>query len=318
MKTIIKSWIVSACLACSAHAAVYPEKPITLVVPFPAGQTTDIIARAFAEELQKDLKQPVIVENKAGAGGIIGTEAAKRSSNNGYTILFTSTGPASINESLYKSIPYKTMQDFDQIAVLYEMAQVLVTRADMPANHVDELVKYLKTKPGTNYASGGVGLTNHLTMEMFKRYADVDLVHIPYKGATAALTGLIGGDVDLMVESLPAAMPHIKSGRLKIIATGSAKGLAEYPEVESIAKYYPGFHAATWVALMTPKGTPPEILDRLHISTQAIIKTDRMQRLFKENAADPMALSREQSRAYIESEIAKWSAIIKEGNISAE
>lgn len=317
MKTIIRGLLASACLAFSAHAA-YPEAPIKLIVPFPPGQTTDIIARAFAEEMQKDLKQPVIVENKAGAGGIIGTEAAKRSPNDGYTILFTSSGPASINESLYKSIPYHTLRDFDPIAVLYEMAQVLVTRTDMPANRVDELVAYLKKKPGTNYASGGTGLTNHLTMEMFKRYAGVDVVHIPYKGATAALSGLIGGDVDLMVESLPAAMPHIQAGRLKMIATGSAKGLPGYPEVESIAKYYPGFNATTWVALMTPKGVPPAILDQLNKTTQAVIKTERLQKLFRENAALPMAQTRQQAQEYIGAEVAKWKVIVTEGNISAD
>ena len=317
MKSIIKGLLVSACLTFSAHAA-YPEGPIKLIVPFPPGQTTDIIARAFGEELQKELGQPIIVENRAGAGGIIGSDAAKRSPSDGYTILFTSSGPASINESLYKSIPYKTLRDFDPIGVLYEMAQVLVTRSDMPADRLDELVKYLKAHPGTNYASGGIGLTNHLTMEMFKRYSGVDVLHIPYKGATAALTGLIGGDVDLMVESLPAAMPHITSGRLKIIATGSAKGLKGYPEVESIAKYYPGFNATTWVALMTPKGVSPEILDTLHKSTLNVIKTERLAKLFRENAAEPMALSREQSEAYIAAEIAKWNVIITEGKISAD
>ncbi|AHV91201.1 Bug family tripartite tricarboxylate transporter substrate binding protein [Bordetella holmesii] len=143
MKTIIKGLLISACLTVSAHAA-YPEGPVKLIVPFPPGQTTDIIARAFAEELQKELQQPIIVENRAGAGGIIGTEAAKRAPNDGYTVLFTSGGPASINESLYKAIPYRTLSDFDQVAVLYEMAQVLITRADMPASRVDELVAYLK------------------------------------------------------------------------------------------------------------------------------------------------------------------------------
>ena len=315
MKLIFKSLLASACLAFSAHAA-YPDAPIKLVVPFPPGQTTDIIARAFGEELQKELGQPVIVENKGGAGGIIGTEAAKRAPNDGYTILFTSGGPASINESLYKDIPYKTLTDFDPIAVLYDMSQVLVTRADIPASRVDELVQYLKQHPGTNYASGGIGLTNHLTMEMFKRYADVDVVHIPYKGATAALTGLIGGDVDLMIESLPAAMPHIKSGRIKMIATGAANGLVGYPEVESIAKYYPGFNSTTWVALMTPKGVDPAILDKLHQSTQSVIKTERLLKLFRENAAEPLELSRDQSTAYIAAEIEKWGTIIKEGNIS--
>lgn len=317
MKTLLKSLIASACLVASAHAA-YPQGPVKLIVPFPPGQTTDIIARAFGEEMQKELGQPVIVENRAGAGGIIGTEAAKRAASDGYTILFTSSGPASINESLYKSIPYKTLTDFDPIAVLYEMAQVLVTRSDFPADKLDGVVKYLQEHPGRNYASGGVGLTNHLTMEMFKRHSGVNVVHIPYKGATAALTGLIGGDVDMMVESLPAAKPHINSGRLKMIATGSAHGLIGYPEVETFSKYYPGFHATTWVALLTPKGVSPEILDKLNKTTLNVINTDRMKTLFAQNAARPMQLTPQQSADYIAGEVAKWNTIIAEGNISAE
>lgn len=317
MKTILKGLLASACLVFSAHAA-YPDAPIKLIVPFPPGQTTDIIARAFAEEMQQALQQPVIVENRAGAGGIIGTEAAKRAPNDGYTILFTSSGPASINESLYKSIPYRTLSDFDPIAVLYEMAQVLVTRADMPANRVDKLVTYLKQHPGTNYASGGIGLTNHLTMEMFKRYAGIQALHIPYKGAPLALAGLMGGDVQMMVESLPAAMPLIKSGRIKMIATGSAKGLPGFPEVETIAKYYPGFNATTWVALLTPKGAPTGVLDKLNETTLAVIGTERMQKLFRDNAALPMQTSRQQAHDYIGAEIAKWKVIIDEGKISAD
>jgi tripartite-type tricarboxylate transporter receptor subunit TctC len=317
MRIFFKSLIASCCLVSVAHAA-YPDAPIKLVVPFPPGQTTDIIARAFSEEMQKSLGQPVIVENRAGAGGIIGTESAKRAPNDGYTILFTSSGPASINESLYKNIPYKTLEDFDPIAVLYEMAQVMVVRNDFPADKLDGVIAYLKENPGKNYASGGVGLTNHLTMEMFKRYAGVNPVHIPYKGATAALTGLISGDVELMVESLPAAKPHIESGRLKMIATGSAKGLAGYPEVESVSKYYPDFNATTWVALMTPKGVDPETLKKLNTATLEIIKTDRMQKLFNANAAQSMELTPKQSSDYIKSEIAKWNTIVKEGNISAD
>jgi tripartite-type tricarboxylate transporter receptor subunit TctC len=317
MKTLFRSLIASVCLVASAHAA-YPEGPIKLVVPFPPGQTTDIIARAFGEEMQKELGQPVIVENRAGAGGIIGTEAAKRAAGDGYTILFTSSGPASINESLYKNIPYKTLSDFDPIAVLYEMAQVLVTRSDFPADKLDGVVKYLKENPGRNYASGGVGLTNHLTMEMFKRHADVNVVHIPYKGATAALSGLIGGDVDMMVESLPAAKPHINSGRLKMIATGSNKGLIGYPAVETFANYYPEFNATTWVALLTPKGVSPEILEKLNKTTLNVINTERMQKLFAENAARPMQLTAQQSADYIGGEIAKWKTIITDGNISAD
>lgn len=317
MKTILKALVGSMLIAASAQAA-YPDKPVKLIVPFPPGQTTDIVARAFGEELQKELGQPVIVENRAGAGGIIGTEAAKRAPADGYTILFTSSGPASINESLYKNIPYHTLADFDPISVLYEMAQVMVVRADFPADKVDGVVKYFQENPGKNYASGGIGLTNHLTMEMFKRYSGLDLRHIPYKGATAALTGLIGGDVEIMVESLPAATPHIKAGRIKMIATGSGKGLAGYPEVESIAKYYPGFHATTWVALMTPKGVPADILDQLNKATLNVIKTERMQALFRSNAALPMDLTRQQSVEYIATEISKWKTIITEANISAD
>lgn len=301
-------------------AAAYPDKPIKIVVPFPAGQTTDILARAMAEEMSKVVDQPIYIENKGGAGGIIGIEAAKRSPNNGYTVLVASSGPLAINPHLYKDIPYQTLEDFEPVAMVLEVPQFLVTRTDFPANTLAELVKVVKEKPGQfNYASGGVGLTNHLTMEMLKNRTGMEISHIPYKGATAALTGLIGGDTQMMFESGPAIIPHVEAGRLKILAVGSQKGSPRFPDVKSVHEGgVKGFDAATWMAVMVPKGTPKDVIARLNQITNQVLALPSIQERFTSVTATVRIATVEETRAFLESELALWKDTIDKGNIKPE
>lgn len=301
-------------------AAAYPDKPIKVVVPFPAGQTTDILARALADELAKVFEQPIYIENRGGAGGIIGVEAAKRSPNDGYTVLIASSGPLAINPNLYKDIPYQTMEDFEPVAMILDVPQFLVTRSDFPVNDLSDLVAHAKKNPGElNYASGGVGLTNHLTMEMLKNRTEMDVRHIPYRGATAALAGLIGGDTDMMFESGPAIIPHVEAGRLKVLAVGSQKGSSRFPEVKSVHELgVQGFDAATWMAVMVPKGTPQEAIQILNKGINQVLELPVMQERFKSVTADAHIATVEETRAFLESELALWKDTIVKGNIQPE
>jgi len=318
---LVRSLVFAAFAICAGTAsAAYPEKPIKVIVPFPAGQTTDIISRAVADELAKVVDQPIYIDNKGGAGGIIGVEAAKRSPADGYTVLIASSGPLAINPSLYKDIPYDTMADFEPVAMIIDVPQFLVTRSDFPARTLPELIEYVKERPGKlNYASGGVGLTNHLTMEMLKNRTDMDIRHIPYRGATAALSGLIGGDTDMMFESGPAIMPHVEAGRLNVLAVGSRKGSAVFPDVKSVHDLgVEGFDAATWMAVMVPKGTPQEVIETLNKSINQVIALPAMQERFNALTASAHIASADETRQFLERELALWKETIVKGNIRAE
>jgi len=314
---------LGACLGAGASAqaqAQYPENPIKAVVPFPAGQATDILARLFTAPLSDVLKQPVYVENKGGAGGIIGIEAARRSPNDGYTILLASSGPLSINQNLYKDIPYDTLRDFDPVAMMLVNPQFLVVREDFPASNLEELIEVVKKNPGKyNYGSGGVGLTNHLTMEMLKQRTGMDIRHVPYRGATAALSGLIAGDTAMMFESGPPIIPHVQAGKLKIIAVGRKERSDRFPDVPSVHEAgVEGFDAATWIAVMVPKGTPQPVIERLNAATNEVLQQPGIRKQFADVTASAMIATPEQTRAFIDSEIRLWRDTIRKGNIQAE
>lgn len=301
--------------------SAYPEKPVRIIVPFPAGQTTDVLARAIGQNLSESLKQTFYVENRGGAGGIIGMEAAKRAEPDGYTIAFSSSGPLGINPTLYKKIPYDTLADFSVVAVIVTAPQFLVTRADFPANNLRELIQHVKANPDKlSYGSGGSGLTNHLTMEMFKRQAgSLDLLHVPYRGATAALTGLIGGDTAMMFESGPAIMPHVKNGALKIFAVGAKSGSKALPEVPSVDKAgVPGFDATTWAAVVVPKGVPPKIIDTLNSAIQVALDDPGIQSQFAGLGAEIVHMDPGQSQVFVKSEVSRWGEVIRSAGISID
>jgi tripartite-type tricarboxylate transporter receptor subunit TctC len=320
MKAIRSMAFALMALCGGTAAAAYPEKPIKIIVPFPAGQTTDIISRSVANELTKVLNQSVYIDNKGGAGGIIGVEAAKRSPADGYTVLIASSGPLAINPSLYPDIPYNTMEDFEPVAMIIDVPQFLITRSDFPAKTLPELIKYVKERQGDlNYGSGGVGLTNHLTMEMLKNRTDMNVRHIPYRGASAALAGLIGGDTDMMFESGPAIMPHVKAGRLNVLAVGSRKGSTVFPDVKSVHDLgIDGFDAATWMAVMVPKGTPADVIQTLNKSINQVLALPAMQEGFHTLTASAHIATPEETRKFLERELALWKDTIVKGNIRAE
>ena len=301
-----------------ALAQSYPERNIQFVVPYPAGQTTDVLARVIADDFREIMKATVYVENKGGAGGILGMNFGKQAAPDGYTVLVTASGPTGINPSLYKSLPYDVLNDFTPIGLIGVVPQFIIAKASVPANNLQELIDYIKANPGKlNYGSGGIGLTNHLTMEMFKHAAGLEIVHVPFRGASQAMQGLLGGDVELMVESGPVVIPQMKQGSIKVFATGSRSGSRALPAIPSVEKAgkLPEFDAASWAVMLVPAKTPPAIVEKLHAALVASVAKPKTKELFQTLGVDVTVLSPGATRDFIKTEIERWGKIIREANI---
>ena len=291
----------------------YPNRPVRVIVPFPAGQATDVVARALSQQFSESTGQTFFVDNKAGASAIIGTEQAKNSLPDGYTLLMASSGPLAINPSLYAKLPYDTLKDFQPIGMVVVVALFLVVNKDFPANNLKELLAHVKQNPGkVNFGSGGSGLTNHLTMELLKANTGMQITHVPYKGAAAALTALIGGEINLMFESGPAVIPHVKSGKLKVLAVGSQRRSAILPEVPTVAESgVPGFNAQSWAAFLAPAGTPRPIILKMNAELNTALSKPAIKERFQGMGAEPLELTPEQTAAYFKSELDNWAVAVK-------
>ena len=291
-----------------------------VVVGFPPGQATDIVARAVAQKLTESLGQSVYVDNRPGAAGIIGTEVAIKAGGDGYTLLMSSSGPLAVNPGLYSKLPYDPVKDLAPITVIATVPLFLVAHPSLAANNVRELIALAKQRPGQiNYASGGSGVTNHLVMEMFKSAAGIDLVHVPYKGGPPALTDLMAGQVSVMFETGPGALPHVRSGKLKALAAGSLKRSAAMPELATVAEQgIPGFDGVAWIAFAAPAGTPKPIVDRLHAETVKILALPEIRERLVSLGTEPVGNTPEEFSAYLRSEIAKWGKVVKESGAKVD
>jgi tripartite-type tricarboxylate transporter receptor subunit TctC len=303
-----------------AAQGAYPNKTVRIIVPFPAGQTTDVVARALAQQFSDSTGQSYFVDNKGGAAAIIGTEAAKNSPADGYTLLMASSGPLAINPTLYSKLPYDTLKDFEAIGMMVTVAQFLVVTKDFPANNLKDLIAHVKANPGkVNFGSGGSGLTNHLTMELLKAKAGLVITHVPYKGAAAALTGLIAGEIDMMFESGPAVIPHIRTGKLKVIAVGSQRRSPVLPNVPSVSEAgVPGFDAISWAAFLAPAGTPKPIVDKLNTELNVALKRPAIRERLEALGADPVEMTPAETAAYFRSQIEMWGIAVKASGAKAE
>lgn len=294
--------------------AAYPDRPIRIVVGFPAGQATDVIARVAARKLQDALGQPVIVDNKPGAAGIIGTEAVVKAVPDGYTLLVGSSGPLAINPSLYSKLSYQPLRDLAPIAELAKVPLFLAVNPAFPAQTAADLVKEAKARPGKiNYASSGSGVTSHLTMELFKHAQGINMVHVPYKGSPAAVTDLISGQVSAMVDTGPALLPHMRSGRVRVLAVASKNRNPAAPDVPTMAEAGLGaFEAPAWIGIAAPKGTPPEVIETLH---KALVSAWRDAADVRETlnglGAEPVLTRPDEFARYIKDEIDKWALAVK-------
>jgi tripartite-type tricarboxylate transporter receptor subunit TctC len=311
-----------ALMACTSNAQsqAYPSKPIKFVVPYPAGGPLDTVARLLGQKVSDSVKQPVIVENKAGAGGNIGAEAVAKSPPDGYTILMGAVATHAINPTLYASIPYDAAKDFIPVTQVASTPNVLVVNPSVPANNVREFIAYAKAHPGKlNFGSGSTGSAGHLAGELFKAMAGVDMTHVPYKGAAPAMNDLIGGQIQLMFDNLASSLAQVRAGRIKALAVTTAKRSALAPDLPTIAESgLPGFDISTWFGIFVPAGTPHAIVERLHAEfTRALAAPDVREKMLA-LGAEPVGNRPEEFAAYIASEAAKYARVIHASGARAD
>ena len=308
-------------LAPQVHALDYPTRPIKLVVPYAAGGPTDVLGRLVGEYLGRDLKQVVLVENKAGAQGAIGAEAVARSEPDGYTLFVTAASIFVLNPQLYKKLSYDPVKDFRTLALITELPVVLEVHPSVPAKTIAEFVAYAKQNPGKlNFGSAGIGGTIHLAGEMFKQMAGVDLVHVPYKGAGPALTDLLSGNIQLMFDTLGTALPPVKSGLLRPLGVSSKQRIADLPDVPTIAESgYPDFSVSVWYGISAPVKVPDEVAQKIVASLDRAL-TDEAFRASLEKIGFPPLRPRSQAdiNKFIDDDRARWAGVIKSLNISLD
>jgi len=318
---VLKQCFLAAALIAvtSALAQTYPSKPIRVVVPFPPGGGTDIVARTVTPKMAEILGQPFIVENRAGAGGNIGTEAVAKSAADGYTLLVASASTA-INTTLYPNLPWDPTRDFAPVVLMVVNNHLLAAHPSVPANNVQQLLALARAKPGSiTYASYGPGSSAHLTGELFKLMAHVDLLHVPYKGAAPAVNDLLGGQVNIMFADVAALLPHIKSGKLKALGIASAKRFEGLPNVPTIAETgVPGFEAGGFLGLVAPAGTPAAVINALNGAAQKSLAMPDVHERLMALASPPVGGTPEQFGQYLKREIDKWARVIRAANIKPE
>jgi tripartite-type tricarboxylate transporter receptor subunit TctC len=296
-----------------AFAQDYPAKPVRILLGFPVGQATDVLARIVAVRLSSQYGQQFYVDNRPGAAGIIATDLAAKAEPDGYTLLASSSGPLAVNPTLYAKLPYDVARDFVVFAGLGVVPYAVVVNPNSPIKDIKGLVAHAKANPGKlNYASGGSGVTNHLVTEMFKAAAGIDMQHVPYKGGPAALTDLIGGQVDVMFETLTATLPLVKSGKLRAIAVSSANRASALPEMPTISESgYPGFTGVPFVAMAAPAKTPKPIVGRLNADVNRILNLPDVKQSFLAAGTEPLVMTLEQLDEFVKSESVKWGKAVK-------
>ena len=303
----------------SALAQAYPNKPIRLIVPFPAGGATDILARALSQKLGEKIGQPVVIENRPGAGGTIGADAASKSAADGYTLLLATSSTHSIGPAINPKIPYNAETDFKPVAYVASSPNIVVVPNTLPVKTMREFIDYARKNPGKlNYASSGNGTIVHLTTEYFKAQSDTFILHIPYRGTALAIPDLVSGKVDVLFDSFVTGMPHVKDGKLRALAVTSAKRSALAPDMPTVAEVLPGFESVTWFGLYGPKAMSADVTAKVNQAVNAALADADVKERFARLGAEPAGGTPQAFAAMVKSDNTKWKKIIADRKISVE
>lgn len=306
-------------ISAAAHAQSFPERSITLVVPFAAGGSTDVVARVIAQKMGDDLGQQIVVENVAGAGGNLGADRVARAEPDGYTVLMGTVATHALNPLILKTKPYDPEKDFAPISLLVVVPNVLVVNPQLPVNTVAELVALLKAEPDKYaYASSGNGTPLHLSGELFKSMAGVSMQHVPYKGSGPALNDLLGNQVSIMFDNLPSSSGHIKSGTLRALGVTTAERATSFPDVPTIAETVPNYETYTWNALFAPAGTPAEAVDRLNAAAKKALADPSVAARMADFSAKIVGSTPDELKTHVSQEIAKWAPVVKNANVQID
>ncbi len=304
---------------CGIAQAQYPSRPIRLIVPFPPGGSNDIVARMVATQLGERLGQQVVVDNRGGAGGVLGSDLAAKSPPDGYTLLLISVAYA-FGPALYKNLPYDPERAFAPVGILGSGAAALTVHPSLPVNTVQELIALAKAKPGTlNYASAGVGSLQHLACALFMIQAGIDVMHVPYKGGGPAMADVIAGQAQIVMPSLIQVVPHIKSGRLRVLGTSGTRRSAVLPDVPTISESgVSGYEAHNWWGLLAPAGTPAPVVEKLHKDLTSVLSSRETEKRFETEGAEVVRMTPAEFGRFISAELVKWSRVAREVGIKAE
>lgn len=322
-RTMCRALLVFAAVAVpgwASAAGTYPDRPIHLVVGYPPGGTTDLIARVVAQQLSKQMGQSVIVDNRAGAGGSISAEYVAKAPPDGYTLLLSVIGIMSINPSLYKSLAYDPIKDFAPVSQLTSIPQVMLLNPKVPAKNLKEFIAYAKQRPGQiDYGSGGIGTATNLAGELFNSMAGVKLVHVPYRGSAPAMTDLLAGRVSVMFEQIATALPRVRSNSLRALGVTTLKRSPAAPDIPSLSEAgLKGYDMSTWHGISAPAGTPPAIIDRLHQEVVKALASPAVRDTFAKAGVIPVSSTPKQYAAYTKAELIRWRDVIKAAGIKPE
>ena len=303
--------------AAGASAQAYPNKPIRMVVTFPSGGAPDTLARIFSEKAQ--LGQTVVVDNKPGAGGNIGADFVAKSPADGYTLVLATVGTHAINGALYAKMPYDMVKDFTPVGHLASAPNLLVVNNDLPVKSVAELISYMKANPNKlSFGSPGIGTSVHVSGELFKSLTGTSMTHVPYKGRQFAIPDLIGGQIQLMFDNMPSALPMAREGKIRALAQTTVKRSAAAPDVPTVAETVPGFEATTWFAVFAPAGTPRDVVARLNAEMQRVFKLPDVQDKLRTLGLEPWISTPEELARFQAAEIVKWAKVVKDSGATAE
>ena len=302
------------------HAQSYPAKPVRILIPVPAGGTVDVLARMLTPAMSNLLGQQMVIDNRGGAGGLIGTELAAKAAPDGYTLLMCSQGPITIVPHLQKNVPYDTLRDFTAVSLISAGPYLLVTQPNAPFKTIKELIAAAKAEPGKiNYASAGSGAPNHLASEQFKNMAGINLLHVPYKGAPQSVTDVLGGHVRLNFGSIPPLSPHIKAGRLRALGVSSAKRASQMPDLPTISEAgVPGYEFYAWFGMLAPAKTPKPYLARIHETLLKALRAPDTASQFEAQGADPVGNGPEEFAVFLKREYDKYASVVKTAGLRIE